>query len=42
MIIISELLLESMMRRAQLLQFAAYGGEKQHFNQIISPQDNLC
>lgn len=42
MIIISELLLESMMRSAQLLQFAAYGGGKQHFNQIISLQKIIC
>lgn len=34
MIIISELRLESMMRSAQLPQFAAYGAEKQRFNQI--------
>lgn len=31
MIIISELLLESMMRGAQLPLFAAYGGEKATF-----------
>lgn len=31
MIIISELLLESMMRGAQLPWFAAYGGEKATF-----------
>lgn len=41
-IIISELLLESMMRGTQLLQFAAYGGEKQHFNQIISRYKIIC
>lgn len=42
MIIISELLLESMMRRAQLLQFAAYGGEKQRFNQMICCHKIIC
>lgn len=42
MIIIPELLLESMMSSAKLLQFAAYGGEKQHFNQIISRHKIIC
>lgn len=42
MIIISQSLLECMMRGAQLLRFVAYGGENQRFNQIISrPQDHL-
>lgn len=42
MIIISELLLESMMRSAQLLQFAAYGAEKQRFNQITRRHVIIC
>lgn len=42
MIIISELLLESMMRKAQLLQFAAYGAEKQRFNQITRCHVIIC
>lgn len=39
MIIISELRLQSMMRR---LQFAAYGDEKQRFNQIICWHRIVC
>lgn len=42
MIIISELRLESMMRSARLPQFAAYGAEKQRFNQITRRHVIVC